>query len=82
MRPPYDINPEILRLVSTISEKIGEANALFLSKPSPQLRKQNQIKTIHSSLQIEGNALSDALLTRLETEKLNLFRNEFSWTMD
>ena len=23
-----------------------------------------------------------ALLTRLETEKLNLFRNEFSWTMD
>lgn len=52
MRPPYDITPKILRWVSSISEKIGEANALFLSKPSPQLRKQNQIKTIQSSLQV------------------------------
>lgn len=69
MRPPYDINPEILRLVSTISEKIGEANALFLSKPSPQLRKQNQIKTIHSSLQIEGNALSEEQITALLENK-------------
>jgi Fic family protein len=65
MRPPYDITPEILRWVSSISEKIGEANALFLSKPSPQLRKQNQIKTIHSSLQIEGNTLTEDQITAL-----------------
>lgn len=69
MRPPYDITPEILRLISTISEKIGEANALFLSKPSPQLRKQNQIKTIHSSLQIEGNTLSKEQITALLENK-------------
>jgi len=69
MRPPYDITPEILRLVSAISEKIGEANTLFLSKPSPQLRKQNQIKTIHSSLQIEGNTLSEEQITALLENK-------------
>jgi len=69
MKPPYDITPEILKLVSSISEKIGEANALFLSKPSPQLRKQNQIKTIHSSLQIEGNTLNEDQITALLENK-------------
>jgi Fic family protein len=69
MRPPYDITPEILSLISSISEKIGEANALFLSKPSPQLRKQNQIKTIHSSLQIEGNTLTEDQITALLENK-------------
>ena len=69
IKPPYDITPEILKLASSISEKIGEANALFLSKPSPQLRKQNQIKTIHSSLQIEGNTLNEDQITALLENK-------------
>lgn len=69
VKPPYDITPEILKWISSISEKIGEANALFLSKPSPQLRKQNQIKTIHSSLQIEGNTLSEDQITALLEDK-------------
>lgn len=38
--------------------RLGEVNANYLSKQSPQLRKNNRIKTIHSSLQIEGNTLS------------------------
>lgn len=65
MKPPYDITPAILRLVSSISEKIGEVNAVYLDKPSPQLRKQNKIKTIHSSLQIEGNTLTEAQITAI-----------------
>ncbi|MEP0712402.1 Fic family protein [Algoriphagus sp.] len=69
MRPPYDITPKILQLVSSISEKIGETNALFLEKQSPQLRKQNKIKTIHSSLQIEGNTLSEEQITALIENK-------------
>ena len=69
MKPPYDITPEILKWISSISEKIGEANALFLSKPSPQLRKQNQIKTIQSSLQIEGNTLSEEQITAILENK-------------
>ena len=56
MNPPYEITPEILKLITSISEKIGEINATYLNKPSPKLRKQNRIKTIHSSLKIEGNS--------------------------
>jgi len=65
MKPPYDITPIILKRISSISEKIGEVNANYLSKQSPQLRKQNRIKTIHSSLQIEGNTLSEEQITAL-----------------
>ncbi len=69
MNPPYDITPKILKLVSSISEKIGEVNANYLSKQSPQLRKQNRIKTIHSSLQIEGNTLTEEQITALIENK-------------
>jgi len=65
MRPPYDITQKILKQISTISAQIGEVNANYLSKQSPQLRKQNRIKTIHSSLQIEGNTLTEEQITAL-----------------
>lgn len=65
MNPPYDITLSILKLISSISEKIGEVNATYLDRQSPQLRKQNKIKTIHSSLQIEGNTLTEAQITAL-----------------
>jgi Fic family protein len=69
MKPPYDITSKILKLISSISEKIGEVNANYLSKQSPQLRKQNRIKTIHSSLQIEGNTLTEEQITALIENK-------------
>jgi Fic family protein len=69
MKPPYDITPKILKLISSISEKIGAVNASYLSKQSPQLRKQNRIKTIHSSLQIEGNTLTEEQITALIENK-------------
>ena len=69
MKPPYDITKKILKLICSISEKIGEVNANYLSKQSPQLRKQNRIKTIHSSLQIEGNTLSEEQITALIENK-------------
>jgi Fic family protein len=69
MKPPYDITPKILKLISSISEKIGEVNANYLSRQSPQLRKQNRIKTIHSSLQIEGNILTEVQITALIENK-------------
>ena len=58
MRPPYKITTRILELIASISEKIGEVNAAYLFKPPTELRKKNRIKTIHSSLEIEGNSLS------------------------
>jgi Fic family protein len=59
MIPPYDITADILKLITSISLKIGEVNAKYLAKQNPKLRKQNQIRTIHSSLSIEGNTLSE-----------------------
>nr|GFD05407.1 hypothetical protein [Tanacetum cinerariifolium] len=65
MKPPYDLTAGILKSVSSISEKLGEINARYLLKQSPKLRKQNQIRTIHASLQIEGNTLTEAQITAL-----------------
>ncbi len=49
----------MLHLISEISEQVGIINMrLGENAPSPQLRKKNQIKTIHSSLGIEHNSLS------------------------
>ena len=69
MKPPYSITPEILALVSSISQKIGEANAKHLIRQNPKLRKQNKIKTIHSTLGIEGNSLSEKQITALIENK-------------
>ncbi len=69
MKPPYEITAGILKYIASISEKIGEVNAKYLNKTSPQLRKQNKIKTIHSSLQIEGNTLSEQQVTAIIDNK-------------
>jgi Fic family protein len=69
MKPPYDITPKILKLITSISEKLGEVNANYLTKQSPKLRKQNRIKTIHSSLKIEGNTLTEEQITALIENK-------------
>lgn len=69
MKPPYEITSPIIKYVSAISEKIGEVNAKYLVKANPALRKQNQIKTIHSSLSIEGNTLSEEQITAIIENK-------------
>ncbi|SHE90254.1 Fic family protein [Psychroflexus salarius] len=69
MKPPYEITSSILKQITSISEKMGEVNANLLNKPSPKLRKQNKIKTIHSSLKIEGNTLTEEQITALLENK-------------
>lgn len=69
MNPPYEITSEILKLIIAVSEKIGEVNAKYLVKQNPTLRKQNKIKTIHSSLSIEGNTLSKEQITAILENK-------------
>ena len=69
MKPPYELNSGIIALIRSVSEKIGEVNANYLSRQSPQLRKQNRIKTIHSSLSIEGNTLTEDQITALLENK-------------
>ncbi len=69
MKPPYNITGKILNLVALISERIGEVNSAHLNKPPIELRKKNRIKTIHSSLEIEGNTLSIEQITAIVENK-------------
>lgn len=69
MKPPYEITSLILMQIASISQKIGEVNAKYLVQQNPKLRKQNQIKTIHSSLHIEGNTLSEEQITAIIDNK-------------
>ncbi|GLB49431.1 Fic family protein [Neptunitalea lumnitzerae] len=69
MKPPYTITSKILRLVAAISEQIGEVKAARLIKPPTELRKRNRIKTIQSSLEIEGNTLTIEQITDLLNNK-------------
>jgi Fic family protein len=68
-KPPYDINIEILNLVASISGKVAEVRARHRHRQSPTLRKQNQIRTIHSTLGIEGNTLSLSQVTAIIENK-------------
>jgi Fic family protein len=69
MKPPYEVTSKILNLISSISEKIGEVKSARLVKPPPELRKRNRIKTIQSSLEIEGNTLTVEQITDLIDNK-------------
>ena len=57
-QPPFTVTPKIIDLISRISEKIGEINSLESDRQHINLRKENRISTIHSSLAIENNQLS------------------------
>ena len=56
--PPFQITNEILSYVASISEKIGKISAVSNLESKPHLRRNNRIKSIHSSLKIEANSLS------------------------
>ena len=58
MKPPYEITNSILKYYGEITESLGIAKSLLLVKPEAKLRKQNRIRTIFSSLAIEGNTLN------------------------
>lgn len=68
-RPPYEITPSILKLIASISELLGAINASHLYKPVAELRRKNRIKTIHASLAIEGNALTEEQVTDVLNDK-------------
>jgi len=63
-QPPFTITTDILNLVADISEQVGRLNASALNA-SPQLRKQNRIKTITGTLAIEGNTLTEEQITAI-----------------
>lgn len=62
--PPFTITTDILNLVADISQQVGMLDASTLNA-SPQLRKQNRIKTITGTLAIEGNSLTEEQITAI-----------------
>ena len=57
-QPSFTITNKTLSLCILITEKIGRINNYQSLKTMPILRKNNKIKSIHSSLAIEANSLS------------------------
>lgn len=57
-KPPFHTTDRITNLVAAISEQIGRIKVLSHGNLNPHLRKENRIRTIHSSLAIEQNSLS------------------------
>lgn len=71
MNPPYQITPLILSYLGRISQTLGKLEGLSISAPEPKLRKKNQIRTIKSTLAIEGNTFSEDQMTLiLENKKV------------
>lgn len=57
-QPPYEITTKIVYLIENIGECLGQVEVNTLSSQAPRLRRNNRIKTIQASLEIEGNTLS------------------------
>ncbi len=57
--PPFTITPKAVNLVADIYSQIERYTIRLEQEDALRLRKINRIRTIHSSLAIEGNALSE-----------------------
>lgn len=57
-KPPFSITNTMLSRTVSITEKIGKITSFASLKRMPTLRRNNKIKSIHSSLVIEANSLS------------------------
>jgi len=56
--PPFEISNKMLNYISEITEKITRIEDYHILNRMPILRKNNRIRSIHSSLAIEANSLS------------------------
>ena len=63
MKPPFTITSTILNYLIEISKVLG--NLEIETKKNLHLRKENRIKSIHSSLAIENNSLSIEQITAI-----------------
>lgn len=57
-KPPFVVTSQMLNYSISISQKIEKISSYQSLKRMPTLRRNNRIKSIHSSLAIEANSLS------------------------
>ncbi len=65
----YEGTTDIINLSTEIGKLLGIIDAANLRKPKTKLRRENKIKTIHSTLVIEGNSLSIEQVTDIVDNK-------------
>ena len=58
-KPPFTVSPKAINLIASISSQIERYAIKMEQGDTLRLRRANRIKTIHSSLAIEGNTLSE-----------------------
>ncbi len=63
--PPFYVTAKIINLVSDISASLERYKIHLEMSDTLRLRKINRMKTIHGSLAIEGNSLSEEQVTAL-----------------
>jgi len=64
-RPPYTLTSKIVNLTSQISEAVTKVELDSDFKISPKLRRENHVKTLAGTLEIEGNFLGEAKITAI-----------------
>ena len=63
--PPFTISANAINLIAEISAQIERYSIQMERGDSLRLRKANRVKTVHSSLAIEGNTLSEGDVTAI-----------------
>ena len=66
-RPPFTVSSKAINLIAKISGQIEKYAINLEQRDTLRLRKVNRVKTIHSSLAIEGNTLSSSIPSRSRT---------------
>ena len=69
-QPPCTLTPAIVTLVARIAEAVGQLSARLEATRDLRLRRINRIRTIHGSLAIEGNTLSETQITAILDDKM------------
>jgi Fic family protein len=62
-KPPFTVSARVINLIADIAAQIERYAIRMEQEDGLLLRKINRIKTIHGSLAIEGNTLSESLIT-------------------
>lgn len=71
MKPPFTITPKMNNLVAEIAKLLGLLEAITLNVPNPKLRRKNKIRTIKSTLAIEGHTFTeDQISAVLENKRV------------
>lgn len=63
--PPFTMNDSIVDLVARASFELGRVSMLMLGGLPNHMRRQNRIRTVHSSLAIENNTLTLGQVTEI-----------------